>query len=1300
MASALIAVLTLVLVLFLPESVITLSAPLGLAMVFLLPGYLLTFALFNGRYDLNLRGEVVLTLVFAIVQAAIIGLVLSFTPRGLQAASLATILALLALFLTAIAYFRWSALPRRRKAVGLGSRRGIRPTRLLSTATGFRIHRNSAFLFFGLAAVLILAGLAFTIGSHQNPPGEKGFTEFQVSWPEGAERPGAGSESTAAVSIVNREHGLVNYTLQLVLNNTTLFSKKIHLGNNQSWKGPVSFIAGQAGMQRLDFLLFKDGNFGSPYLEDHLWINASETSENASKESNDSFRINSSRMAVSRNEATAAKQGNKVVVQGVSKNLPDRSSTFGGQSRGGGGGSSQEPEEDVHASGVPVGAEVQKAQTPSSEGNIGSSGIVSEKAVQTENPAVPQDEKPETLISPPPSATAAAESVTAAKALDEAGNGTNITDEIPVENNLSKETGANLPGDNLSSNSPPVLTNLHVSSPGPQVRGVTLVWTANATDPDGDEIVYRFLLNDNAVTDWSTSSSWTWNTTSSASGDYRMRVLARDGHHAPREGFDSFKDAAFTLLPLNRIPVLEDLRPDPASPQAPGVGITWTAQATDPDADPVLYKFFLNDRPVTVWSKFNAWKWETSGLQAGEYRIKVQARDGHHAPEVTSDAFKQATFTLSSSNRIPALQDLRPDKSSPQLVGEAITWTANATDPDGDEVLYKFLLNDKAMTDWLVSGSWTWNTSVLVPGDYRIRVLAKNNKHASADGDTSREATFTLSPLNRAPALQDLKPDPPSPQIAGTNISWTANATDFDRDRIVYRFLKNDRAVTGWTPSSSWTWNTSSASPGNYTIGVQARDEKHSGPENFDSALAAEFALLEPNRPPTLLSLSPDRPGPQLQGITVFWKVNATDSDGDKVLYRFFVNDRAASKWSESGSWAWATKGLPAGDYRIRVLARDGHHAPEESGDASLERTFTITSPNQRPVLQELRSDRASPQPLGGMIAFTARATDPDGDRVVYRFLLNDRAMTDWIVSDSWTWNASSAAPGDYKIAVQVRDGHHAPEESSDASREMTFTLSPPNQGPVVKDLMPGKPGPQPAGTAITWTARAADPEGDEMVYRFLLNGKAVTGWSNSSSWTWNTSALAPGDYIIGVGVRDERHSGPEGNDNTLNSKYTLSAPNQPPMVNGLDPDRPSPQTQGTSILWKAAATDPDGDKILYRFLVNGQAVTGWSESDSWTWATRVLPAISYRIGVEVRDGHHAPEGSFDGSKETTFTLSSKIDQEIDRLQARRSGTTGGQGQKAKVTQTARGNSTSPVVLGMGGSDPGTNEKVTPRNLG
>jgi len=67
------------------------------------------------------------------------------------------------------------------------------------------------------------------------------------------------------------------------------------------------------------------------------------------------------------------------------------------------------------------------------------------------------------------------------------------------------------------------------------------------------------------------------------------------------------------------------------------------------------------------------------------------------------------------------------------------------------------------------------------------------------------------------------------------------------------------------------------------------------------------------------------------------------------------------NRWSESASWKWSTSGLADGDYRVRVLIRDGNHAPESSYDGSLDSKFTLISEIDRQIdeLMKKRSGKA-----------------------------------------------------------------------------------------------------------------------------------------------------------------------------------------------------------------------------------------------------------------------------------------------------------------------------------------------------
>ena len=667
------------------------------------------------------------------------------------------------------------------------------------------------------------------------------------------------------------------------------------------------------------------------------------------------------------------------------------------------------------------------------------------------------------------------------------------------------------------------------------------------------------------------------------------------------------------------------------------------------------------------------------------------------------------------SNLPPSKTNLYASKSNPQTISTTILWTANASDPENDQILYQFLLNNSPVTDWSEFNTWNWDTTKTPPGDYRITVLARDGKHASPDSfDSSTNATFTLIAPNQIPVLQELKPDKANPQIQGTEVAWTAQATDPDGDKIFYKFLQNDREVTDWSLSNLWTMNKYTTSPGDYMIKVLVRDGKHASMDSFDGFLNATFTLLASNETPFLKSLEPDKLSPQDPGVTVLWKAEASDPNGDEIQYKFLLNGQTMSKWSKSNSWNWYTNGLPAGEYQIQVQAKDVNQASEDSFDSLMNATFILGSQNQIPVLQGLESDKYSPQVQGTSVTWTAQATDPDGDKIFYKFLQNDQEVTGWSESDIWVWNTSSAVSGDYTIKVLVRDGKHSSEDSFDSSTDESFTLIADNQRPVLLELKSDKTSPQDVGSIVTWTANATYPELDKVSYRFMLNNKEVTDWSRSNFWTWDTSSAAPGDYEIMVLARDDNHVSLDSVDDFKKATFTLLASNdtrasdeptsnQPPILGSLEPDSSSPQVQGVTVIWKAKASDPDGDKIQYKFLLNGRAVSRWSESDSWMWTTdNELPAGTYRVSVLARDGKHASEDSFDTSLDRTFTITTEIDLQIDQLmKQRKTEAAGGQNYLSNDIQVSMDNAEKPtMVLGKTKGTPEQGALNMPRKLG
>ena len=330
-----------------------------------------------------------------------------------------------------------------------------------------------------------------------------------------------------------------------------------------------------------------------------------------------------------------------------------------------------------------------------------------------------------------------------------------------------KKVPLNLPE---KANKPPKLISLTSDKTSSQDAGMPITWTAKAKDPDNDQIFYKFLLNDNHVTNWTKNNTWVWNTTNDDVGENQIEVQVRDGkygHALPNE-FDDQKVDSFNItepkpkptIPENQPPFIVSLVSDKFSPQDAGTIITWTAKASDPENDLLVYRFLLRGRTVSDWSSANSWTWTTTSDDIGENQIEVQVRDEKHAGPDGFDSSKIVSFAITESkpvvpeNQPPVINSLVPDKTNPQEAGTIITWTAKASDPENDLLVYRFLLRGRTVSDWSSANSWTWTTTSDDIGENQIEVQVRDEKHSDPDGfDNNKATSFTVTqskPKSRA----------------------------------------------------------------------------------------------------------------------------------------------------------------------------------------------------------------------------------------------------------------------------------------------------------------------------------------------------------------------------------------------------------------------------------------------------------------------------------------------------------------------------------------------------------------------
>ena len=257
----------------------------AILLVLFFPGYTVVASLFPNN-EIDWIERIALSLGLSIAVGPLLGLLLNFTPFGVSFAPNVATIALFTAGMGCAAYWRRMRLP---------------PDRRLSLTVDLVVPawgKSGALdkgLTIALSASFVVAGgtLAYVVLTPR--PGET-FTEFYVVGPGGKASSyptnlTVNETGSVILGVVNHESATGNYTVRVDLigvriaynatkgsnetaemNRTTWSSFPVTLADRQNWTYPYTFQINATGLWKVQFLLFKDGDFSSAYRELHLYV--------------------------------------------------------------------------------------------------------------------------------------------------------------------------------------------------------------------------------------------------------------------------------------------------------------------------------------------------------------------------------------------------------------------------------------------------------------------------------------------------------------------------------------------------------------------------------------------------------------------------------------------------------------------------------------------------------------------------------------------------------------------------------------------------------------------------------------------------------------------------------------------------------------------------------------------------------------------------------------------------------------------------------------------------------------------
>jgi len=240
-----------------------------------------------------------------------------------------------------------------------------------------------------------------------------------------------------------------------------------------------------------------------------------------------------------------------------------------------------------------------------------------------------------------------------------------------------------------------------------------------------------------------------------------------------------------------------------------------------------------------------------------------------------------------------------PSGPTSGVIDESISFSANTTDPNDDDIAYQFDWGDGNLSSWSSYASSgdavTQNHTYSSTGTYEVRVKAKDIKDKESEWSPGLQIEIIEA------QSQPITPQAPTGLSNGyvdSTYNFSTLTTDPEEDSIAYQFDWGDGTYSEWSnyvPSgNSVSMEHSYSSAETYGIKSKAKDEN--GNESSWSG-GHSITISLPNQPPNI-PLKPSGPDSGFIDSTYSFQTSTTDPEGDSIAYQFDWDDGTYSEWS------------------------------------------------------------------------------------------------------------------------------------------------------------------------------------------------------------------------------------------------------------------------------------------------------------------------------------------------------------------------------------------------------------------
>ncbi|MBC8313282.1 MAG: tandem-95 repeat protein [Candidatus Cloacimonetes bacterium] len=354
----------------------------------------------------------------------------------------------------------------------------------------------------------------------------------------------------------------------------------------------------------------------------------------------------------------------------------------------------------------------------------------------------------------------------------------------------------------------------------------TINFSITASDPDGNELIYSWKLDDVEV---SAINSYNFTTDYTSSGYYSVTLDVTDNYGRDALSYqwnvtvtDIDQDIVVTeLLPAEFTQTINEIET-----------INFSITASDPDGNGLSYVWKLDDNVTSVNSIYD---FVTDYEWSGSYVVTLEV----------SDNFNRSTLaytwnvTVNNVNRIPVVENMAINTGEDTAVEIIFT----GTDPDGDTLT--FAVVDSPTNGIYADSVYTPNENYFGDDSFTYRAY---------DGtDSSDVATvfITITSVDDEIEVTELLPAEFTQIINETEtINFSITASDPDGNDLSYIWKLNEVEVS---TESTFNFITDNTSAGYYAVTLEVMDNysKNSLSYTWDIAvLSDEKVILDPHTVP------------------------------------------------------------------------------------------------------------------------------------------------------------------------------------------------------------------------------------------------------------------------------------------------------------------------------------------------------------------------------------------------------------------------------------------------------------------